>query len=267
MKRAIGIFAAAAMLFMFLTGCSDQKKDEINEDFKELVTAFEDVFLPMDEDGYIYQQALEAAEDYLDGDMDKEEALNIVADAILTIDETINSSQEISLDSDLQVILEKYNILPEEFELFMNFRTNDLDAYSNNLKFVYPYLQSAYMSDRAEDEAVLVTKLYLDMQECNEGYFYYANLNYWFTDCEEKEVDYLLDSLSDKLKWLSVDEDDFIWENSMSLVEEKCMVYIYMLEDYLDFHAELVNVMEDKNQSIDDMFTKLEELSEQNGFR
>lgn len=231
-------------------------------DFAIVVDEFKEAFLPMDNDGYIYSQAVQTVCDYTDGKATQQEAVDAVVQAYSELEKAESEIEEKTLDEETENILKEYGIYPEEFEVFINFRTQDLSTYIENLSYLYYYLQNdvEYNSEFNTNNLIFVSKIDRLIQENNRDYYYYANINYWFVDRTDEEVEYLLQELDKDLKWCSVSEDEYVWENSAEIVEEKSMEYINIYEDYLSLFAEYLGLSEEESEEMDDMLDRLENI-------
>lgn len=270
MKKLLSVFLSVLMTVSFLTGCGEQKNNQPNEsssktdigDFAKVVDKFKEAFLPMDNDGYIYSEAVEAVCDYIDGEKSFQEASDALTEAYEILEKAESEFEEQTLEEEFHDILMEYDIMPEEFEMFINFRIQDLSSYVENLNTLYYYLQSAEFSELDKNNLKFVSSIDRLIQENNRSYYFYANINYWFVNRSQDEVNYLLEELEKDLKWCSVSPDDYAWENDSEIVENKAMQYLDIYEEYLNLYAEYLGMAETDSGSMEDIFNKLDELEE-----
>ncbi len=267
MKKLLSVFLFAVIAVSVFTGCSDNPSGDDSlrarvGDFAIVVDEFKEALLPMDNDGYIYSNAVQTVCDYTDGKATQKEAIDAVVQAYSELEKAESEIEEKTLDEETENILKEYGIYPEEFEVFINFRTQDLSTYIENLSYLYYYLQNdvEYNSEFNTNNLIFVSKIDRLIQENNRDYYYYANINYWFVDRTDEEVEYLLQELDKDLKWCSVSEDEYVWENSAEIVEEKSMEYINIYEDYLSLFAEYLGLSEEESEEMDDMLDRLENI-------
>lgn len=267
MKKLLSVFLFAVIAVSVFTGCSDNPSGDDSlrarvGDFAIVVDEFKEALLPMDNDGYIYSNAVQTVCDYTDGKATQQEAVDAVVQAYSELEKAESEIEEKTLDEETENILKEYGIYPEEFEVFINFRTQDLSTYIENLSYLYYYLQNdvEYNSEFNTNNLIFVSKIDRLIQENNRDYYYYANINYWFVDRTDEEVEYLLQELDKDLKWCSVSEDEYVWENSAEIVEEKSMEYINIYEDYLSLFAEYLGLSEEESEEMDDMLDRLKNI-------
>lgn len=274
MKKLLSVFLFAFFAVSVFTGCSDTPSGDDSlrarvGDFAIVVDEFKEVLLPMDNDGYIYSNAVQTVCDYTDGKATQQEAVDAVVQAYAELEKAESEIEDKTLDEDIENIIKEYDIYPEEFEVFMNFRLQDLSTYVENLSYLYYYLQNdvEFDSEFNTNNLIFVSKIDRLIQDNNRDYYYYANINYWFVDRTDEEVEYLFQELEKDLKWCSVSEDEYVWEKSTEIVEEKAMQYMNTYEDYLNFYAEYLGLSEEESEKMDDMIDKLEDVEEERGIK
>lgn len=270
MKKIISLILAVFIASSLLTGCGEQKDNGGDKDlqqagegdFAKVVDKFKEAFLPMDNDGYIYSEAIEAVCDYVDGEKSFQEASDALTQAYEILEKADSEFEEQTLEEELHDVFMEYDIMPEEFEIFINFRIQDLSSYVENLSTLYYYFQSSEVSELSKNNLKFVSSIYRLMQENNRSYYFYMNINYWFVNRSQDEVNYLLEELEKDLKWCSVSPDDYAWENDREIVENKAMQYLDIYEEYLNLYAEYLGMAETDSDSMEDIFNKLDELEE-----
>lgn len=270
MKKIISLILAVFIASSLLTGCGEQKDNGGDKDlqqasegdFAKVVDKFKEAFLPMDNDGYIYSEAIEAVCDYVDGEKSFQEASDTLTQAYEILEKADSEFEEQTLEEELHDVFMEYDIMPEEFEIFINFRIQDLSSYVENLSTLYYYFQSSEVSELSKNNLKFVSSIYRLMQENNRSYYFYMNINYWFVNRSQDEVNYLLEELEKDLKWCSVSPDDYAWENDREIVENKAMQYLDIYEEYLNLYAEYLGMAETDSDSMEDIFNKLDELEE-----
>ena len=146
MKKLLSVFLFAVIAVSVFTGCSDNRSGDDSlrarvGDFAIVVDEFKEALLSMDNDGYIYSNAVQTVCDYTDGKATQQEAVDAVVQAYSELEKAESEIEEKTLDEDIENILKEYGIYPEEFEVFINFRTQDLSTYIENLSYLYYYLQ------------------------------------------------------------------------------------------------------------------------------
>lgn len=270
MKKIISLILAVLIASSLLTGCGEQKDNGGDKDlqqagegdFAKVVDKFKEAFLPMDNDGYIYSEAIEAVCDYVDGEKSFQEASDALTQAYEISEKADSEFEEQTLEEELHDVFMEYDIMPEEFEIFINFRIQDLSSYVENLSTLYYYFQSSEVSELSKNNLKFVSSIYRLMQENNRSYYFYMNINYWFVNRSQDEVNYLLEELEKDLKWCSVSPNDYAWENDREIVENKAMQYLDIYEEYLNLYAEYLGMAETDSDSMEDIFNKLDELEE-----
>lgn len=270
MKKIISLILAVFIASSLLTGCGEQKDNGGDKDlqqagegdFAKVVDKFKEAFLPMDNDGYIYSEAIEAVCDYVDGEKSFQEASDALTQAYEILEKADSEFEEQTLEEEMHDVFMEYDIMPEEFEIFINFRIQDLSSYVENLSTLYYYFQSSEVSELSKNNLKFVSSIYRLMQENNRSYYFYMNINYWFVNRSQDEVNYLLEELEKDLKWCSVSPDDYAWENDREIVENKAMQYLDIYEEYLNLYAEYLGMAETDSDSMEDIFNKLDELEE-----
>lgn len=270
MKKIISLILAVLIASSLLTGCGEQKDNGGDKDlqqasegdFAKVVDKFKEAFLPMDNDGYIYSEAIEAVCDYVDGEKSFQEASDTLTRAYEILEKADSEFEEQTLEEEMHDVFMEYDIMPEEFEIFINFRIQDLSSYVENLSTLYYYFQSSEVSELSKNNLKFVSSIYRLMQENNRSYYFYMNINYWFVNRSQDEVNYLLEELEKDLKWCSVSPDDYAWENDREIVENKAMQYLDIYAEYLNLYAEYLGMAETDSGSMEDIFNKLDELEE-----
>lgn len=270
MKKVVALLLSVIMLALCFAGCTEEEKTSQNTeqtqtdngDFAKIVDKFKETILPMDSDGYIYSEAVQAVCDYVNGEKSAQEAADILTQSLETLEQAESEISEQPLDDEFTDILLNYDIMPEEFELFTNFRIQDLSSYIEDLNTLYSYLQLAEDSELSKNNVNFVARMYRLIQENNRDYYFYANINYWFVNISDEEREYLFEELEDQLKWCSISQDEYVWENDAEIVEDKSMEYLDIYEDYLTLYAEYLGLAEAGGEETENIFSRLDALEE-----
>ena len=226
MKKAVSLFfILCGVMSVYMTGCSPEGKSS----YESVVMEHARVFLPMDGDGRSYENALSAAEEYLEGEMKHKDALKQVDQSRRELMEARNTVKAYEVSKEMSQLMEKYGIIPEEFEVFGNCRAGELQGYIENLDALCECLESAEGSDSGHQQLESLYDQCRTIQENNHGYYYYMFINYWFAGWEEKRVDYVKAQIMDRLECYL--PEDYVWETDKDTIEEKGSRYLAAMEE------------------------------------
>lgn len=286
MKRIALIFLAAAIVCTAFTGCTNPKNDIQEEtvyqtteplttekipvteetqtmdieDFAKVVSLYEETFVPMDNDTYLYEEALNSAEKYVTGELSGVDTFAFVYDTMTELQNDKEQIQEIIVDEEMQDLLTELDIMPEEFEMFLNYREQDLNSYIDNLYYLASSIYYVENQVGTKKNMEFLVRLYKLMSECNKGSSFYININYWFSNCNEQQTQYLFEELGQKLKCYSFDDSKYIWENNRDIAEEKSSIYLDLFEECLDVFSQYISIVDDGGENLDLLFIKVEEI-------
>lgn len=213
-----GVFAA-------MTGCSLEGKTS----YESVVMEHARVFLPMDGDGQTYETALTTVGGYLAGEMECEEALKKTDKARCELQEAMDTIKTYEISAEMSELMEKYGIVPEEFEKFGNYRIGELQGYIGELDALCECLEYAESSDSDRQQLEFWHDRCRRIQENNHGYYYYMFINYWFAGWEEKKVDYVKEQILDRLECYL--PEDYVWETNVDTIESKGSRYLDAMEE------------------------------------
>ncbi len=232
------------MVFPIMTGCGSSSQEAESGDFRVIVDEYASVYLPMDEDGYIYETALDTVGDYLSGNAASDETLAEVESTIDELYERLAGIEDYDTDSEFGALLEEYDIIPEEFEAFANYRSVDLQSYAIDLETVAMYLEYAEVYEYDYEQVVFWHELLDAILEAEKGYYYYGCQNYWFAGWDEEQLAYVDEKATSELQ--SYISDSFYWEEDRDVAEQLAMRYLDTVDEYLSLEAEhLAQVSED----------------------
>ncbi len=209
--------------------------------YQKIVDEYAKLFLAADEDGKIMWDGLELIGDYLNGNLEQKDAISNLREKIDTLYERMDGVQTYSVDSEFSETLEEYGILPEEFELLGNSRKTWIQDSVSMLEFLQEYLVNAEVTTDDYAELQFFHELYVKIEECERAYFYYACINYWFAEWDEEQTAYVQAQVIDKLQ--AYYSEEYTWETSRAMTEEKTMLYLDEMEEYMNLMAERIGVL------------------------
>ncbi|MCC8028201.1 MAG: hypothetical protein LIO75_00065 [Lachnospiraceae bacterium] len=237
------VIAGAAAVLPACQGAAD-------DDCGEIVQEYASLFLEMDGDGYLYSQALEAAGDYLSGDVSQAEALETMDTVMDEMEDRRDSVEEYTVSSEMSVLLEAYGIMPEEFESFANTRDSDLYSYLISLETVRGCLLYAEEFAFEYENLSYYYELDTGIHESERGYYYYGCLNYWFAEWEEEQVDLVREQVISQMK--DYLPSSYTWETDPDVVEQKAMLYLDEVEAYKESLTEHLGEQKEDLMSVYD---------------
>lgn len=226
MKRAGILFLIlCGVMSAAVIGCSPERKAS----YESVVMEHARVFLPMDGDGKAYESALSAAGKYLAGEMEQEEAEKKADKARRELMEAYDTIKTYEITPEMSELMKKHGIVPEEFEVFGNYRAGELQGYIEDVNALCEYLEYAESSDSDYQQLEFWHDQCSTIQENNHGYYYYMFINYWFAGWEEKKVDYVKAQILDRLECYL--PEDYAWENDRDTIESKGSRYLDAMDE------------------------------------
>ncbi|MCI9356486.1 MAG: hypothetical protein HFH59_02875 [Lachnospiraceae bacterium] len=243
-KAAIMFLILCGVISAAATGCTPEGRPS----YESVVMEHARVFLPMDGDGKLYEDALSAAGEYLAGEMEHKEALKKARQARRELQEAENTVKTYQVSEEMSELLEKYGIIPEEFEAFGNFRAGELQGYMEDVNTLCEYMEDAESSDSAYQQLEFWHDQYRTIQENNHGYYYYMFINYWFAGWKEKQVDYVKAQILDRLECYL--PEDYDWETDKDTIEDKGSRYLDAMDEC---RADAAVHMREKQEQLQEM--------------
>lgn len=279
MKRLAALFLTLSILCTAFAGCSSSGNKETEEsqgavqteepsaempieDFAKVVSAYEETFVPMDNDIYIYLQGLDSAKKYLDGEMSGTDAFEFIYNTMTDMQYDKAEIEEKTVDEELEELLIQLGISPEEFEMFLNYREYNLNSYIDSLYYLASNVYYVDMQLLDKENLEFLLSLYRLMNDCNEGNSFYINLNYWFAQCSEQQLDYLFEELGTKLKCYDLDSGSYVWENDRDLAEAKSDIYLDIWDECVDIYSEYSAMTDDGGDDLEMLFIKLSAIQD-----
>ena len=245
MRIQCGIaIVSVAFSALLLSGCGPKQPWEtagVSEDFYQVTEDFAPRYLELDQDGYRYDQALEAVDAYLAGETGQDEAVSALEETIQYFETELDGWETVSLDETLTKHLQAVDISPVEYEMCIN----EADQTSReNLSW-----------SLSKDQKI---------QDSTRGYYYYGCLNYWFPGANEKEREYLDIKVIDQLH--SYIPEDPVWCSTREEAEEQVMRYLDAEEDILNQFADHVGQQQNDLYKMEqELAALLEGLLEESG--
>lgn len=225
-KMGVLFLVLCGAVSVAMTGC----RSEGRASYESVVMEHARVFLPMDGDGQIYESALTAVGEYLTGEMRCEEAVKKTDKARRELQEARKTIKTYKVSAEMSELMEKYEIVPEEFEKFGNYRIGELQEYIEKLSALGKYLEYSESSDPDHQQLEFMHDRCTKIQKNNHGYYYYMFINYWFASWEEKKVDYVKEQILDRLECYL--PEDYVWEKDVDTIEDKGSGYLEAMEEY-----------------------------------
>lgn len=250
---------------------------EQTADYRTIVEEYASIFLPIDEDKYLYDCAIGTVGKYISGEENQENALKAVDDVVQELSDRKDKIENYTASTEMTKLMTAYGILPEEFEAFGNSRKANLTSDMIDLQALCEHLKNAEEFDFEHEEVVFWHDLNKAIQDSERGYYYYGCVNYWFSDWDEESVAYVQEHVVNQLK--SCLPDTYAWETDKEVIEQKAMRYLDSVEEYLklavehegetkedlykmqQYHEKLLELIQ-KQQELDAMEKKLEQLKD-----
>ena len=260
--------ALAAALLAVLAGCGAQdaatpwQAEDISEDFYYVTGDFSQHFLALDADGARYEQALQAVQEYLDGELSHNEAQTSLSQTLDTVQTELDQTEEAVPDDSLTEQLRAVGISPAEYELFINGRVNELQTHQSRLSTLLFYLENAPGDPHAAEN--LRFFLAADQAELDSlrGYYYYGCYNYWFTDAQAAEHTYLDKTVTEHLTCYY--PADAVWYDEKSETEQRAMLCLDGVEAVVDLTTAHVGNQQTELYQLEQNYAALLELVEEN---
>lgn len=230
MRKKIGGMAAA-LLFVFGTGTLGSAQTEgPGADFRKAADTYAQIFLRMDGDSALVDEAYEAIGTYLESpDPDKlEEAVEAVENSYDRLSGRYEETEAYELPEDIFDSLEACGILYEEFTVFASEEAYQITEYLSDLENLYEYLGYEASDYPMTDDLAFFHEMMCKYQDVNRKYWY-TSINYWFAGRPQEELDYLQEVLMDKL--VSFYSDGHEWDSSRENVEERMSGYLDEIAD------------------------------------
>lgn len=268
MRIQCGIaIVSVAFSALLLSGCGPKQPWEtagVSEDFYQVTEDFAPRYLELDQDGYRYDQALEAVDAYLAGETGQDEAVSALEETIQYFETELNGWETVSLDETLTKHLQAVDISPAEYEMFINGRPINLQSQQTDLLSLLNYLQYAEADQTSRENLSWSLSKDQKIQDSTRGYYYYGCLNYWFPSANDKEREYLNIKVIDQLH--SYIPEDPVWCSTREEAEEQVMRYLDAEEDILNQFADHVGQQQnDLYEMEQELAALLEGLLEESG--
>ena len=268
MRIQCGIaIVSVAFSALILSGCGPKQPWEtagVSEDFYQVTEDFAPRYLELDQDGYRYDQALEAVDAYLTGESSQDEAVSSLEESIRYFETELEDWETVALDKTLTGQLQSVDISPAEYEMFANGRPISLQSQQLDLLALLYYLQYAEEDEASLENLSWHLDQYKKVQDSTRGYYYYGCLNYWFPGANEKEREYLDIKVIDQLN--SYIPEDPVWCSTREDAEEQVMLYLDAEEEVLNQFADNVGQQQNDLYEMEQKLTALlEGLLEESG--
>lgn len=197
-----------------------------------IIEAFEDIILPMDQDGAIYETALKETGAYLSGEAEREAALEAVKAALTELSERAQAIEVYEIEEELSGLLAEYGILREEMDIFANGeRASTLSGYIVNLEALSEYLEYAEEFDYEYENALFWYECDSAILDALRGYYFYSGVNYWFAEWSEAQAaDAQARIVSSLQTYLP---EGYIWETDKAVIEKKVNRYLDIYDEYV----------------------------------
>lgn len=240
---------------------SEEKNMEETGDYQTIVDEHARLFLPMDQDGSVYDAALEKVGRYITGKIAQAEALEILQDTVETFRDEKEGLEAYTVSEEFGSLLMEYGILPEEFEAFGNSREPQLQSYLTDLESISGYLENADEYAYQYRSVVFWHDLCETLQDSHRGYYYYSGVNYWFAGWKDSQTAYVQEQVIDRLE--SYIPEGCTWETDREVIEQKTMHYLDLADDCVELAAEFEGQEREELYMMERQFEKLEELEQQ----
>lgn len=256
--------AIASVFFsiLLMSGCGPKQPWEtagVSEDFYEVTEDFAQRYLELDQDGYQYDQALEAVDAYLTGENSQDEALSLLKETIHYFETELAGWETVSLDETLVKHLQAIDISPAEYEAFVNSRPNDLQTQQMDLFSLMYDLQYVGEDKVSQENLSWSLSKNQTIQDSMRGYYYYGCLNYWFPGADDAERAYLEDKVISQLH--AYIPEDPGWYTTREDTEAQVMLYLDEVEEVLNQFADYVGQQQnDLYEMEQELETALESL-------
>lgn len=214
----------AVVLAVFLiSACGKQ-----NKDYKNVADNLAEIMIPLDQAGALYEEGMDAVEDYLDGRLSEAEVHSI----LLEKEEEIQAMQEdftgYQIPDQIKGVLKNCQIDAVEYQDCADERVQFAAEYVQNLDFLDQYCQ--IYGEQEKEEVRVAYERELKILEAEKGYHYY-HINYFCAPWDEQAVSYVQENLIDKL---TVNKSEyFAWESDRDKIEKIVMSYLDKVEKCL----------------------------------
>lgn len=243
---------------------SDEQGSVPGADFCAVADEFSRLYLAFDEDGYGFDQALEAVNGYLEGKTPQKETVSLLEKTLKTYEEEAKGLEEFVLSDALAKKLSVCGISAEEYKAFGNSRKNELYNHIVGISTMLEYLESAEELQESYEDLRFFTSSNAAQQDCMRGYYYYGCFNYWFVHANEAEKAYLGEQVTSRIK--AYLPEDPVWYQDQEEVEERVMLYLDELEEINGQTAKHVGQAQEElygmQQKAEELEEKIEEKQE-----
>lgn len=230
-KRIRFISCLAAVLYL-LAGCGGGQKQP---EYQQVIDSFAEIVLELDGDSAQFDLGLEAVGSYLEQPDEgrRGEVRQKVQDIINRMDETKKTIVPCAMEEEFAVLLERFQIDPEEYLMYADSRSYDLTSYMMELELLDQYMEFEETSDAVRDDFYFLYRNIVQRQQIMKEYNYCV-INYWFAGVGEKEMDYIRQQILDRL--VSFASESGTWYDDREAVEkmgDTCLNQISALADEL----------------------------------
>lgn len=199
MRKNLRKILVLFLCMAFLCGCASQEAKGVTEDFCAVVEDFSPRYQLMDLDGQMYENVLDIAENYVDGQLTADRALELLHDTQDFMKKCEDELGEEKVGEELEESLSACRISPQEYEMFMNVRRTTLHELNSQIAVIENYLAMAERLPAIREELEFLIQTDRELQEIEKEYCYYANLNYWFYTADEEQYNYIREEVISQL--------------------------------------------------------------------
>ena len=222
---AIGLFA----------GCSN-KVVTTNERYTDVVDKHREIYVKLDENGYVFDYVLENLGEYVKGKTSEEKLLACVQTTMDDFKAQLEDMEPYRIDDELNELLVGNDIVPKDFEQFANFEVPQLTEMVGQLEKIHNVL-TVQEGDAEKETLKVISEKYSNIQENYKKYYFYGCFNYFFSSWGDVQVKYAKDIIVPELREYIV--EDYVWENDKEVLDNNIAGYLAEIDNDLKAVEEL----------------------------
>lgn len=241
----IGIICCLAVALAGLIGWREWKE---RQEYRQVVDRCAAVLLALDRDSALFDMGLEAVGEYLEQpDRQKlQEVRNKVQKIIKELEETQDAIVPCTMEENFAASLEKWQIDPEEYLLFADSRSSELENYLRELNYMDEYMGFEEIDDLLRENFRFMYRNIADSQKIVKEYYYCA-INYLFAGREGRELAYVRRQILEKLT--SFESEAGVWYEDRETAEQRGSV---CLDQLSALAAELSEHLSEAQEELDE---------------
>ena len=224
-----------ALVICLFAGCSN-KVITTNDRYTDVVHQHKEIYVELDENGYVFDYVLDNLDDYIEGKISEEKMIEFVQTTMGDFKQQLEDVEPYRIDDEFNEVLVGNDIVPKDFEQFANFRVPQLTEMVGQLEKIYNVL-TVQKGDLQKETLKIISEKYSNVQENYKKYYFYGCFNYFFSSWGNVQTKYAMDIIVPEVREYIV--EDFVWENDKEVLNNNITGYLAEIDKDLKAVEEL----------------------------